>query len=80
MTAHPVRRTPIRQDPEAVARLRTKRNLSQRALAARLDVHHSLLSRIEAGTRTASDALLAAMARVLGCPMTALRRKPGRKP
>jgi transcriptional regulator with XRE-family HTH domain len=76
MAANPIRRTPVRQDPEAVAWLRTERHLSQRALAGLLNIDHSLLSRIEDGTRNADPELLAGMARALGCPVTVLQRKP----
>jgi transcriptional regulator with XRE-family HTH domain len=78
MTANQVRRT-LRQDPKAVAWVRNERNLSQRALADRLNVSHSLLSRIEDGTRTASDELLDEMARELDCPVTVLQRKSEEK-
>lgn len=59
---------------------RNQRHLSQRALAGRLNVSNSLLSRIENGTRTASDDLLGEMARELGCPVTVLQRKSEEKP
>jgi XRE family transcriptional regulator, fatty acid utilization regulator len=53
-----------------------ERHLTQRALAERARVSHSLLSKVESGSRPASDALIAACARALGVSTAALTGRP----
>jgi transcriptional regulator with XRE-family HTH domain len=48
-----------------IAALRIRRGLTQRALAARAHVSYSLLTKVEAGLKPASPALIAACARAL---------------
>ena len=55
-----------------VKRLRTKKELTQAALAERVDVHRVYIAQIEAGTKTPSLPTLAKLARALGVPVARL--------
>lgn len=59
-----------------IAVLRASRHLTQHALAARANVSHSLLTKVEAGSRPASDALVAACARAMGVQPAVLTGQP----
>jgi transcriptional regulator with XRE-family HTH domain len=65
--------------PEAGARiaaLRKRRQLTQHGLATRANVSYSLLTKVESGSRPASDAFIAACARALGVDISALTEDP----
>jgi transcriptional regulator with XRE-family HTH domain len=65
--------------PEAGARiaaLRKRRQLTQHGLATRASVSYSLLTKVESGSRPASDAFIAACARALGADISALIEGP----
>ena len=51
---------------------RTRRKLTQVALAKRVKAHPITIARLEAGTRQPSMALLQRLAKALGVPVTAL--------
>jgi transcriptional regulator with XRE-family HTH domain len=55
-----------------VKRLRKKKELTQAALAERVDVHRIYIAQIEAGTKTPSLPTLAKLARALGVPVARL--------
>ncbi|HEY0692858.1 MAG TPA: helix-turn-helix transcriptional regulator [Kribbella sp.] len=55
-----------------IADLRKRRQLTQHGLAARANVSYSLLTKVESGSRPASEAFVAACARALGVDVAAL--------
>ncbi|HEY0694377.1 MAG TPA: helix-turn-helix transcriptional regulator [Kribbella sp.] len=55
-----------------IADLRKRRQLTQHGLATRASVSYSLLTKVESGSRPASDAFVAACARALGVDVSAL--------
>lgn len=57
-----------------IAAHRKRAGLTQRGLAARIPYSYSMLRHVEAGHKKASPQLVAAVARVLGIPHTALTR------
>ncbi|WP_031511559.1 helix-turn-helix domain-containing protein [Streptomyces megasporus] len=59
-----------------IAEQRKLAHLTQRGLADRAHVSHSLLSKVEAGQRPASPALIAACARALGIEASVLAGQP----
>lgn len=61
-----------------LAALRRERGLSQRQLAQRLHVSHSLIEKVERGCRTATPDLVESAARALECAVTDLTGQPDR--
>ncbi len=59
-----------------IAAYRRLNRLTQRGLAARANVSHSLLTKVETGSRPASQAFLAACARAMSIPVTHLTGQP----
>jgi XRE family transcriptional regulator, fatty acid utilization regulator len=59
-----------------IAALRMSRHMTQRALAGRAMVSHSLLTKVESGSRPASAALVTACARALGVDPAVLTGRP----
>ncbi len=59
-----------------IAAYRRLNRLTQRSLAARANVSHSLLTKVETGARPASQAFLAACARAMSIPVTHLTGQP----
>ncbi|MEU4288319.1 helix-turn-helix transcriptional regulator [Kribbella sp. NPDC026596] len=59
-----------------IAAYRRLNRLTQRGLAARANVSHSLLTKVETGSRPASQSLLAACARAMSIPVTQLTGQP----
>jgi transcriptional regulator with XRE-family HTH domain len=59
-----------------IAAYRRLNRLTQRGLAARANVSHSLLTKVESGSRPASQAFLAACARAMSIPVTHLTGQP----
>jgi transcriptional regulator with XRE-family HTH domain len=59
-----------------IATVRKARGLSQRQLADRLHVSKSLLEKVERGARTATPALVASIARTVGCTPADLTGQP----
>jgi transcriptional regulator with XRE-family HTH domain len=59
-----------------IAAYRRLNRLNQRGLAARANVSHSLLTKVETGARPASQAFLAAIARAMSIPVTHLTGQP----
>lgn len=58
---------------------RQARGISQREMARRMDIHYSVLSRIEAGKRDWNGQFLAKFAETIGCHISdPLRAKPGK--
>jgi DNA-binding XRE family transcriptional regulator len=71
------RRSPVDHDPEALRWARERAGWRQGHLATAVGISRSLMSEAEKGTRGLSPAVLAKVAVVLGCPVTALERKGG---
>jgi transcriptional regulator with XRE-family HTH domain len=61
---------------ERIAAYRRLNRLTQRGLAAQAHVSHSLLSKVETGSKPASQAFLAACARAMSIPVTYLTGQP----
>jgi transcriptional regulator with XRE-family HTH domain len=59
-----------------IAAYRRLNRLTQRGLAARANVSHSLLTKVEIGSKPASQAFLAACARAMSIPVTHLTGQP----
>ncbi|MDX3000746.1 helix-turn-helix transcriptional regulator [Kribbella solani] len=59
-----------------IAAYRRLNRLTQRGLAARANVSHSLLTKVETGSKPASQSFLAACARALSIPVTHLTGQP----
>lgn len=68
-------KSPLDQDPEAVAWARRAKGWTQVALAAEAGISKSHMSEIESGSRNAPPALLIRLAQALNCPVTLLERK-----
>lgn len=65
-------------DGARIAAVRLARHMTQRALSERARVSHSLLTKVESGSRPASDALVTACARALGVDPAVLTGRPHR--
>lgn len=59
-----------------IAAYRRLNRLTQRGLAARANVSHSLLTKVEVGSKPASQSFLAACARAMAIPVTHLTGQP----
>lgn len=57
---------------ERISAFRKRRQLTQHGLAARANVSYSLLTKVESGSRPATDAFIAACARALGVDIAAV--------
>ncbi|MFC5266407.1 helix-turn-helix domain-containing protein [Kribbella qitaiheensis] len=57
---------------ERISAFRKRRQLTQHGLAARANVSYSLLTKVESGSRPASDAFVAACARAMGVEIAAI--------
>lgn len=68
-------RSPLHQNPRAVRQARIARDLTQVALADKLDITQGYLSEIERGSRSAPPELLERIAQVLTCPVASLQRR-----
>jgi transcriptional regulator with XRE-family HTH domain len=64
---------PFHHSPQAVTRARENAGLTQKSLAERCGISFQLMCDIEAGRRNATPERLRAMARVLGCSVSALQ-------
>jgi transcriptional regulator with XRE-family HTH domain len=78
----PPRRPPRRlnHEPKAVKYARKQAGLTQAQVAERCGVAFSLISEIEKGTRSATDAMLNKLAAALNCPRVVLEAKRGAVP
>lgn len=70
-------RTPdvLRHEPEALIYARRVTGMTQAELARKISVTRSLINELEAGTRSASVAVLNKLTEALGCPLVVLERK-----
>lgn len=69
------RMSDLDHEPDAVAYALRNSGLTQKEFAQQLGKSQSLISEILKGTRNATPALIADMARVLNCPRVILERK-----
>lgn len=69
------RMTALDHEPEGVAYALRQSGLTQKEFATQLGKSQSLISEILKGTRNATPALIADMARVLNCPRVVLEAK-----
>lgn len=77
MTSQPKKKrmSPLNHSTEGLAYALKKSGLTQRELAAKVDISTSYLSEILNGKRSAKQSLLEEMAVVLNCPVVVLEAK-----
>lgn len=74
-TAQPRRSGQLGHDPASLRWVIEKSGITQKELAARVGLHTSTLSLIISGKRNCTPANLAKIAKVLGCPKSAITAK-----
>lgn len=77
MSTRPMKKrmSPLNHSPEGLAYALRQSGLTQRELAARVDISTSYLNEILKGKRSANQAILRAMAVELNCPVVVLEAK-----